>query len=645
MEFDPLDLVACASVEFPQRAKRAIALSGGTAQARADLAVALLTALSEAANLSESEKAIRARIILTSSPCQISAEEWSRVARCAADFSPGLKNAVAAAVPIEVRPEVYGRVSSAGVTSIEERRAINVPTTEHVERFSDVLLLSPGATHEANSNLLSRAGFAPLRVENLRSLETLLRTSGEACAVAIDQSFWAVSTLPEVESAVRLVSSYSTFSWLRLADDGLPLSPTAVQRIMQEERCHPGEFGPNKLYLRHDGRFSESELAILRGARDSLRTALQSAFLPDELSTEEADLLWAAIQTHAHKKSFYSRFSIPSIKTKFLKGGLTSARVALVLLTEKLLPVVVKVDSKDAIKDEATRFLRFIAPRDRLLRPEVHFHWNSALLLFGVVGDTSDDDTPAPQLESRLRDLWYAQLFGSIGSRTSPTVGDLIVGVRNAVKKLGRLNREAIGECSTPSYSEPHVKAVQRLEEAGVSWGFDEICLVARRTASTLFRRHANRATVHGDVQLRNVLLRSDREAFLIDYAGSGPGHPAIDLVRLEMALFLGAFRENAPGSETVKLQADLSMGLLSLETLKSSYGHITQLHINEVVLTGCLDARQEAIRVLAEYGGDFNDYLAVKILVAWQALQIPDLQQGLARAVIVALAPLLAPP
>ena len=47
---------------------------------------------------------------------------------------------------------------------------------------------------------------------------------------------------------------------------------------------------------------------------------------------------------------------------------------------------------------------------------------------------------------------------------------------------------------------------------------------------------------------------------------------------------------------------------------------------------------------VLSEYGGDVKDYLAVKTLVAWQVLQIPELQQGLARAVIVALAPLLAP-
>ena len=45
---------------------------------------------------------------------------------------------------------------------------------------------------------------------------------------------------------------------------------------------------------------------------------------------------------------------------------------------------------------------------------------------------------------------------------------------------------------------------------------------------------------MHGDVHLRNILIRGESEVHLVDYAASGPGHPAVDLVRFELALYLG---------------------------------------------------------------------------------------------------------
>ena len=48
--------------------------------------------------------------------------------------------------------------------------------------------------------------------------------------------------------------------------------------------------------------------------------------------------------------------------------------------------------------------------------------------------------------------------------------------------------------------------------------------------------------TVHGDVQLRNILVRDGREPHFIDYANCGPGHPCYDLVRLESAVLFYCF-------------------------------------------------------------------------------------------------------
>jgi len=641
---DPQELVVCAGTSFLRLAAQANVRLVGGSSSRKDYVLAFLRSLSDSATLTDSEKAFRVRVVLDAHR-GLPRADLAELAREASRFSPGLKNAVAAALPIEVRAEVYGRPSAFGPTGIGIGSTdIDVPVEVRrvSERFSDVLLLSPAATQEANSNLLAKAGFTPLRIENLVGLEEMLR-SAEVCAIAVDGSFWAGCAPTEAARAVRLIAAYSTFAWLRIDDSNLEFSPAAVEAMILEEQCRTGNLGPSQLYFRSDGRLSQSELVSVRDAREGLRGASQSAFLPGEISDDEADLLWASLRCHARRKLFLNRAAISSVRTTFLRGGMTNARVAVVLTTDRLLPVVVKIDAKDLIKEEARRFFRFIAPRDLLLRPEVHFHGECALLLFGLVGDVGDDSNPAPQLEVRLRDLWYLQLYGTLAKRDPPTVSDLKLGIRNAVSKLGKLNRNRFSGEPIANFSAPHVTPIGALEQHGIEWGFDEASGDARRRAESLYKNHENSAIVHGDVQLRNILLRADREAFLIDYAGSGPGHPGIDLVRLELSLFLGAFRQITPWNEVVELQRDLSLGQLAGEGLLSKYKAVLGLDLNKVCLDGCLAARNEALAVLSEYGAGLNDYLAVKYFLAWQSLQIPDLQQGLARAVIDAITPALA--
>jgi len=641
----PQELVICAQSSFLKLAAQADTGLAVGSPSRKDYLFAFLSSLSTATTLTDSEKAFRVRVVLNGSR-SLPREDLAELARQARGFSAGLKNAVAAALPIEVRPEVYGRSPVPAPAPLEDVVAeddVFVGEARSPERFSDVLLVSPAATHEANSNLLAKAGFTPLRIENLDGLQEMLDSSAEVCAIVVDRSFWAGCAQGEVERAIRVIGAYSTFAWVRIDEAHLGLTPGAVESMIREERCRSSNLGPRQLFFRPDGHLSQSELVSLRAARDSLCGARQSAFLPGEISDDEADLLWAALRCYARRDPFQDRAVITSIRTTFLHGGMTNARVAVVLITENLLPVVVKIDSKDSVRSEAERFFRFIAPRDRLLRPEVHFHGKCALLLFGLVGDVSDDSVPAPQLEVRLRDLWYSQLYGSLARRCPPTVEDLKLGVRSAVSKLGRLNRSIFTGEQVAGFSAPHVTPIGTLEEQGINWGFDEASSRAKQRAKALFQNYAKRAVVHGDVQLRNILLRADREAFLIDYAGSGPGHPAIDLVRLELSLFLGAFRQITQWDEVVSLQKDISVTNLTAAALESKYKPLIGIRLNDVCLSGCIEARDEALAVLSDYGAGLDDYLAVKYLLAWQSLQIPDLEQGLARAVIEAIAPALA--
>ena len=68
-------------------------------------------------------------------------------------------------------------------------------------------------------------------------------------------------------------------------------------------------------------------------------------------------------------------------------------------------------------------------------------------------------------------------------------------------------------------------------------------------------------ATVHGDVHLRNILVRDDREPHFIDYAYSGPGHPCFDLVRLACAVLFRCFRPTADECDVARLFHDVLRG------------------------------------------------------------------------------------
>jgi thiamine kinase-like enzyme len=135
----------------------------------------------------------------------------------------------------------------------------------------------------------------------------------------------------------------------------------------------------------------------------------------------------------------------------------------------------------------------------------------------------------------------------------------------------------------------------------------------------------------------KNILVQGDR-GYLIDYQYSGPGHPATDLAKIEMSLFLSHFHQLASDSEIEALQRDLTLSEDPADALIRKHGPAINTRSNEAVIRMCVMARDACRRVLAQHGLRADHYRSVKLLRAWEALLIPKLQQGLARAAIRAL-------
>jgi aminoglycoside phosphotransferase (APT) family kinase protein len=168
--------------------------------------------------------------------------------------------------------------------------------------------------------------------------------------------------------------------------------------------------------------------------------------------------------------------------------------------------------------------------------------------------------------------------------------------------------------------------------------GFPHVFKDTRETAKQKFKERERAAVSHGDVHLRNILIRGDRSAHLIDFAGSGPGHPAVDLARLEVSLFTEFLRPVRPENDYTNLQRRLSIDGASFDDLVKEFELDNGPRINKLCVHGCVAARDSALQVLREHGGGRSDYLAAKYLIAWQTMLLHGRQAILTRSIVRAI-------
>ena len=239
-----------------------------------------------------------------------------------------------------------------------------------------------------------------------------------------------------------------------------------------------------------------------------------------------------------------------------------------------------------------------------------------------------------------MRKLWDKQWLRGNLQEVKQEEMFLAMALKRVARVLGELNEnKSPGKGELHSFVNPPATHLEALERDGFVWGLSEGARGAREAAAECVREMAKSAIVHGDIHLGNILIRGESEVHLIDYAASGLGHPALDLVRFELALYLGPVRQFEGEESSVGFQRALSIEKVPVEVLRSRFPDFFQCHVNAACATGMVAARDTALRVLENHRGGIRDYLAMKFLVAWQNLGIIGSQTALARAVILATA------
>jgi hypothetical protein len=419
----------------------------------------------------------------------------------------------------------------------------STPVSEDLDDCSVVLLLSR-LTSPANVTLLKDRRFYATHIDSIEKLKADVSSLSDVCACIIDGSFLNGMDVDAQKAIFEIIASYSTFIWIRVDENSLLLTQQELREHIQLARHDRSPIPAECFSVQANGTLREGELGNITGARMRLRSQHGTKLIFDDISADKARVLLAAIRQYAYQRGTRFSENMDSMRVKFIRGGKSGADVVLVKIGATALRVVAKIHRKVDILSEMGRFRDFVQSSDDGLRPIVFFHGSVGVIVFDLVAEPGEPDQPAPMLEECLENVWNDELF-SLPSHDSAAQAESIKrALKGAVGQLFKLNNTPAPKSSYPSFGDLYISKFRDLESVGLGWNISSQALRARDIAEERYKKLSDRATTHGDLHLRNILIRGDREAHLIDYAGSGPGHPAVDLVRLELALYLDFFRQ-----------------------------------------------------------------------------------------------------
>ena len=614
-----------------------------------DLLTALRT-LGSAASLGSTEVSRRVRLAVESA--RLPERQARELASSLKGLPPGVRQAAAGALPASLRRLVYAPENEGPGAEGTPSQAPDSPGPTESEpapppepasarlACSNVLLLGTLADHEENTDQLKRRGFTPLRATTCDQLSEYL--DPEVCGIVIARSWWGPIPEAERQSVLRQILAHSSFVWLKLDSHSLPCDERGLRELLLALRFSMPEMG--ECGCQDGWRLTSLDLDALERVRGTIANADAVRLYPAEIQETQARVLIGAAIKHVRQRNYSGVFRLTRVETNFIPGGKSFARIIRLIPDDDGAPLVAKVDEIGRLNDELMRFKRYAQKWDSALNPQLHFHAGTSLILFGLVESVDAPNRPAPTLEETLETLFYSEHYAS--PYTGPAESDLVDLIDRAVRKLQRLNQQpSDGACA--SRAGIATDTLETLQRDGVTWSISPCdgsggnVLDFGYLARGFALKFGNRATVHGDVQLRNVLVRDNREPYFIDYANCGPGHPCFDLVRLESAILFYCFRMVADEQAVASLLKDVLQGA-DEATINQRHPVLCTSRTNRLAIHACIACRTAALAVLDQYGGNEDDYLAMKYLLSCQSLFLIHLQGGVVRSQLSALGAML---
>jgi hypothetical protein len=628
-----------------------------------DDSIAAIDLLNKDEALGSSEIARRSRLLF--GQALLTESDVEKLVVAVSRWQPGVKLAIQLALTSEQRQRIYSpkpapvsgaqtstpspNVTPPTETGREALRAevvkkVGVPATTapKEEDFKSVLLLGSADAHESNIRLLSANDFSPIRGPSLTELDASL--GGEICGIIVDGSWWTMVPVEQHETCLRRLLSFSNFIWLKIDEASLKKEVAANFQALCKE-CRFRDPLWNEVGFPMSSKLGPQDIQRLEASASHLTAADRIRFHPSEITEAEATVLLGAIQKQQTGRYGLAPIQIQRVDTSVVPGGQSQAKIAILKPNDISSPFVAKIAAHNQLKDEMLRFNTYIEPWQSQLRPELYIHNGVAVIFFALIDGAEDQSKRAPTLEDRVIALGNKERYEH--AENPAKIEDLQYAITKAVEKLSALNRKPCPANEVKSYCWVGVEPLIELKKNYVEFAIHEgeapidILAIAERAGQQIEKLNG-KAICHGDVHLRNILLRLDREPLFIDFANSGPGHPAFDLVRLEAAVLYAHFRMVESEDMIGECFHTIFTTDAKLEDLKKIHPKLLASKTSCLAIHTSIETRRAALDVLKTYGGDEKDYFSMKMIVACQSLTIQGFQEGAVRAGIRAISRIL---
>ena len=568
-------------------------------------------------------------------------DSYPRLAVAARQFTPSVRNATSRSLPPHLRRLSYHSGSSQGTASPEsttmpEAKETPVSNLAEPSEEGQVLLVGTFQEHDHNTRLLDQQNISWIRAKSPEEAISLL--SDSIIAIAIARSTWISLPSTDHRAFLERACGFSSFAFIKADTTGFS-APAEFDRICALTRCT----GPGMSQVAHgdSANVVETDLPRLRLAAHALGGRGGVRLYPVDIPPVASRLLIAAVGQDVDHRNFPNVVRLQTIGTKMMQGGNSRALLVQAYPDDGGRPLVIKVAPLELLREEIGRFASFIKPWDQMLNPKLHYHGDAGLITFGIIDTPDRPGAAAPTLETHLEDCLRAESGNPTSALGHP---ELIALVNRVVEKLLGLNMRPCTIATHPSLAwmtlEPLDFALRRELRwtfPGVRGGRDPVELA--RAAVAVLTPHGKAALVHGDLHLRNVLVRDGREPFLIDYSYSGPGHPCFDLAWFESAVLFRFFRTLGGEERLVRLFSRMVAPAASVDSLIAEFPDECSPITNRVALHTAIACRDAAHRLLERYSLPPEQFLLMKIVVACQSLIRIDVQSIVVRAMITALA------
>jgi hypothetical protein len=500
------------------------------------------------------------------------------------------------------------------------------------------VLIGTAEEHVRNEGMLRNAGLDPLRLPSLEPLWNIAPTG--LCGFVVGASAWGQVPQADQRRAVRRICEYSTFIFARVCLDGL--APATARTFVEDAaaaRC--GLLDGRKFCHGQDCDLTLADIQVLLSIAQLLEKASNADFFPIGLSESDASLL-RLIAAERHQAA--DPLTIRKLGTRELAGGRSAARVFL-LSDGRAQPFVAKVDDAEVLVEELGRYKRWIQEWEpSVTSPTFHAHLGSAAVSYRLQAAPDGNGQPAPTLEDCLEDLrsaeWTRPMEETIGRAS-----DLLQATSRAVDRLVGLNSRP----SPPSQADEFWLdwPIRDLAARGIDtailnrdWETLQVSTVVTRAMARL-QPNLSRGVIHGDIHGRNILLLDRLPAF-IDFRWSGPGHPLVDLTRLDAAVRTIAMRMVLPKQSMFQAFEAIYADGQSAEQVLADHPALAASPLTALAVRVAARTRQAALQVAQSHSLGVPDFFAMTCVVSAHVLCVRTPGSGVERLLLSVLAPRL---